>query len=166
MEDEDARRARLERFCRDEYPRLVRLLHMQCGDRATAEDLAQEALSRTWKHWDEVDRLESPPAWVTRVAINLATSWWRRRRTAAKPYPRPPSPGTGAVVESSIDALALLRTLPPRQRAVIVLRFHEDRSVAETAVLLGCAEGTVTALTAHAIERLRSFNVTLGDADA
>ena len=76
--------AELEMFCRDEYPRLVRLLSLYCGDVGTAEDLAQETLARVWRNWRRVGTMASPHLWARRVALNLAASWFRRRRTGAR----------------------------------------------------------------------------------
>jgi RNA polymerase sigma-70 factor (sigma-E family) len=156
MDDEAL--AAAEAFCRREHPRLVRFLELQCRDRSIAEDLAQVALARAWAHWDHVGRLEAPDQWARRVALNLATSWWRRRRVATRAHPRVhvrdnPLPEADEVL---LDAIG---SLTPRERAVVLLRFYEDQSVSDTAVVLGCAEGTVKALTARALERLRGLDL-------
>lgn len=70
----------LEVFCRREYPRLVRLIAVYCGDGGAAEDLAQEALARVWERWERVGGMDRPDLWARRVALNLANSWHRRRR--------------------------------------------------------------------------------------
>jgi RNA polymerase sigma-70 factor (ECF subfamily) len=64
-------------WCR--CPRLVGALALHCGDRGTAEELAQEALARAWQRWTQVQQMQNPSAWIYRVAFNLATSWFRRR---------------------------------------------------------------------------------------
>ncbi|MHB8467474.1 MAG: RNA polymerase sigma factor, partial [Acidimicrobiales bacterium] len=79
-------------FCREEWPRLVGALALYCGDRDTAEELAQEALVRVWRHWPNVREAASPRAWAHRVAINLANSWFRatlaRRRAMSRLDPQ------------------------------------------------------------------------------
>jgi RNA polymerase sigma-70 factor (sigma-E family) len=154
--DTDDGGAALGDFCRTEYPRLVRLLHLYCGDRGTAEDLAQETLARTWASWGRVSRLDAPDLWARRVALNLAASWWRRRRTANRALPRPPHADHTTEVD---ETRRLLADLPARQRQVLLLRYYEDLSVADTAGVMGCREGTVKALTSQALDALRRRGV-------
>jgi RNA polymerase sigma-70 factor (ECF subfamily) len=146
----------IERFCREFSPALVGVLTLHCGDRAVAEDLAQEALARAWERWDEVQHMSNPQGWVYRVAVNLATSRVRRRRIERAAHRRldPPEPRDERVAERVAlrDALA---SLAPRQRAAVVLRYYADLSVADTADALGCAEGTVKALTHQGVSALR-----------
>lgn len=155
MEDEDARVA----FCEREYPRLVGALSLYChADHGLSEELAQEALARVCRDWARVARLRSPGAWAHRVAINLANSWYRRRAAERRARAR-----AGPVAEVHHDpdtaaATALraaLAALPRRQREAVVLRHYVDLPVAEVAVLMGCAEGTVKALTHQGLARLR-----------
>ena len=84
MTDESRETPRLEAFCRAEYPRLVGMLDLYCGDLGVAEELAQEALTRVYRHWKKVSALDKPEAWVRRVAINLANSHFRRRKAERK----------------------------------------------------------------------------------
>ncbi|HEY7874361.1 MAG TPA: sigma factor, partial [Actinomycetota bacterium] len=65
-------------LCEQEYPRLIGALSLYCGDRALAEEFAQEALARLCLHWHKVARMQSPRAWVHRVGINVAHSHFRR----------------------------------------------------------------------------------------
>lgn len=146
-----------ERFCEREYVRLVRFLSVYCGELATAEDLAQETLARVFQHWERVRGLDRPELWARRVALNLANSWHRRRRNR-------PSAGWGSAsgddqterVDSDREFARLVASLSPRQRAVVVLRFYEDLSVADTAELMGVRAGTVRALSSQALDRLRA----------
>lgn len=147
-----------DEFCAALRPRLVGSLALFCGDRALAEELAQEALARAYERWARVSRMTSPEAWTYRTAFNLARSSGRRRaaerramrRLTGQPRPSLPDDATAIAVR---DALA---ALTPRQRAAIVARFYVGFSVAEAAHALGCADGTVRALTAQAVARLRA----------
>ena len=138
-------------------PRLVGSLTLFCGDRALAEELAQEALARAYERWPRVSTMESPAAWTYRVAFNLARSAARRRAAERRASRRLatelqlPLPDAAAAIAVREAVLAL----PPRQRAAIVARYFGQLSVAESAAALGCAEGTVRALTAQAVAALR-----------
>jgi RNA polymerase sigma-70 factor (ECF subfamily) len=146
-----------DRFCRSVSPRLVGALVLQCEDRGTAEELAQDALARAWDRWSRVSTYASPEGWVFRVAFNLASSDRRRRAAARRAHERLGVPDTAAPDSSERAALRdALRALPPRQRAAIVLRHYAGFSVAETAAALGCAEGTVKSLTSQGLDRLRA----------
>lgn len=161
--DDDTRVA-LEAFCRAEHGPLLRVLELSCGDRTAAEDLAQETLARVWLRWETVGRLDRPDLWARRVGLNLAASWWRRRRTAIRAYPSPPvAPPAEPCV--SLNVHQLLGALPARQRTAVVLRFYEDRSIAEVAMILRCREGTVRSLTAQAVATLRALGVEQADDD-
>ena len=148
-------------FCRAEHPRLLSALTLYTGDRDLAAELAQEALARAHRNWAAVSRMDSPGGWAHRVAVNLANSSLRRRRyeraAAARAASRLPSghldaaPSEGGAAEVR-DALA---ALPRRQREALLLRFLLDLSVEQTAERMGCAAGTVRALTAQGVGRLR-----------
>jgi RNA polymerase sigma-70 factor, ECF subfamily len=120
---------------------LVGALSLVCGSRAAAEDAVQEALARAWEQEERGRRIESLEAWVTRVAMNLARSRWRRLRIERRQAQRPMN-----VPEPTGDAIDLRRglaQLSPRQREVTVLRYYLDLDVTEIASLLGVSEGTV-----------------------
>jgi RNA polymerase sigma-70 factor (ECF subfamily) len=147
-------------FVQVEHPRIVGALALYCGDLDLAEELAQEALARACRDWTHVTTLRSPGAWTHRVAINLANSWYRRRAAEQRARARhgPSDDGIGPEADPA-DVLALraaVAGLPRRQRAAIVLRYFTDLSVAETAVALGCAEGTVKSLTWKGVAGLRA----------
>jgi RNA polymerase sigma factor (sigma-70 family) len=146
-------------FCDRIGPRLVGALTLACGDRSVAEELAQDTLVRVWERWPQVRRLDSPEGWAFRTGFNLAGSW-RRRRSAEHRANRRSLPGAapdpiGDLAEAATVRRAVSR-LPERQRAVIVARYYLGYDVAGTAELLGCAEGTVKAATAHALANLRA----------
>ncbi|MFI6290538.1 SigE family RNA polymerase sigma factor [Nonomuraea sp. NPDC050790] len=134
---------------------LLRTAYLLTSDWALAEDLLQEALAKAWFAWP---RVEEPEPYVRRVIVTTYTSWWRRRWRRELPSHDLPETGhpdaTGGVDEHDSLWRAIGR-LPARQRAVIVLRFYEDLSVAETAQALGCEAGTVKSQTAKALAKLR-----------
>ncbi|HEX4492016.1 MAG TPA: sigma-70 family RNA polymerase sigma factor [Acidimicrobiia bacterium] len=144
-------------FCEAHHRALYGALFLYCGSRETAEDLTQETLLRVWRNWASVSTMERPDRWALRVAFNLAKSGFRRLRVArriaelADVDPPPDHDPTDALA-----VRAAVATLPPRQRAAIVLRYFNDFSVADTAAVMGCAEGTVKALTSQAVANLRA----------
>lgn len=155
--------------CRDLYPRLVGALGLFCGDGLTAEDLAQEALVRLWERWSTNRRPDHPMAWCYQVGVNLARSAARRhaveqrilRILKSEPHT---IDGADATTRMLVVRGALLE-LPARQRQAIVARHYLRLSVGETAVAMGCAPGTVTALTHQAVVRLRRSKL-LSDSDS
>jgi RNA polymerase sigma-70 factor (sigma-E family) len=138
------------------------------GNRHDAEDLVQQALLRTAVRW-RVAR-QSPAGYSRTVVLNLVRDRWRaqQRRRAETLYPdltALPSAVDGAAIV--LDRQVLLRAcrlLPLQQRAVLVLRFWEDRSVEETAAVLGCTAGTVKSHTHRALARLRDVLADLAGA--
>jgi RNA polymerase sigma-70 factor (ECF subfamily) len=120
-----------------EYQPVVRSMYAFTGDRAAAEDLAQEAFARLFQAWDRISSYERPDAWVRRVAINLALSARRRRRYLRRPEPVP-GPST-----EPLDVRRAILQLPGMQRAVVVLYYLEDRPISDVAQIVGCAESTV-----------------------
>lgn len=142
-------------------PALSRLAYLLTGNHADAEDLLQSALTKTATRWQRVVRYDNPTAFVRRVMINETTSRWRRWRririhpvTAPPDQPRPDDTAPSAARMVLWDAL---NRLTSRQRTLLVLRFYEDRSVAETAELMGCSVGTVKSQTHNALARLRTI---------
>lgn len=126
--------------------RIVRHAYALTGDLDDAGDIAQEAFARAWQRWSSVSACDSPEAWVRRVATNLAINRWRRARTARLAAARQGS--AGYAPEISTDTVALvagLRTLPPRQRTVLVLHYLADLPVERIAAELGCPTGSVKA---------------------
>jgi RNA polymerase sigma-70 factor (sigma-E family) len=146
---------------------LLRLAYLLTGDRGRAEDLVQSALVRVHRHWRRVERADGHDAYARRTMINLNISWWRRRRVEehlVDQLPEPPAARGHADAHADRDQLVRgLATLPPRMRAVIVLRYYEELSEAECAAALGCSLGTVKSQTSRGLERLRAA---LADASA
>ena len=140
-------------------PALLRTAYLLVGDWASAEDLVQVALTKTYLAWRRLDHIDAVEAYVRRVLVNTASSWWRRRwhreRPAAVLPERAVPDSTGQY--SDRDALLRhLRALPVRQRAVLVLRYYEDMSEAETARVLGVSVGTVKSQSSRGIAALRA----------
>jgi RNA polymerase sigma-70 factor (sigma-E family) len=133
---------------------LLRTAYLLTQDEGLAEDLLQTALTKSWFAWR---RIEGPPeAYVRRVLVTTSASWWRRRWTGERPTETLPESADasddGAGDQDLWDALG---HLPPRQRAVIVLRYLEDRTEVETAELLDCSVGTVKSQASKALAKLR-----------
>lgn len=143
-------------FCGEVRAPLVGALALYCGDRATAEELAQEALVRALQRWETLD---SPRAWTYATAFNLARSMFRRRQAERRARERAAElAGDGRIEPDTASAVAVraaVAKLSPRQRQVVACRFYAQLTVAESAAAMGCAEGTVKALTSQAITALR-----------
>ena len=154
-----AERDEFDAFVRERWPSLLRSAGLLTGDRGAAEDLLQESLARAAQHWSRVD-LARADAYVRRILYTRSIDAWRWRRRQPDPVEvtdRDVAPGGDASVgaDDRLTLRAALARLTPRQRAVLVLRFYEDRTEVETAALLGCSESTVKSQTRHALERLR-----------
>jgi len=143
-------------FVRARYSALLRFAHALTGDAELSADLVQDALVRTGLAWSRVRRRDDPEGYVHRIIATRYVSAWRRLRrerlVAAVPeagYDTPPASGPDETL------WRLLATLPPRQRAVIVLRFYEDLTEVEVARVLDCSVGTVKSNGSRALARLR-----------
>lgn len=139
---------------------LVAAVAVYVGDRGVAEELAQEAMARALVDWSRVRERDRPEAWVYRVAFNLARSRWRRRGAERRAYARHGVAGDASVDHGPVTTTAVVvreavAALPPRYRQVVACRYLADLSVADTAVAMGCAEGTVKSLTHKALAALR-----------
>jgi RNA polymerase sigma-70 factor, ECF subfamily len=133
-------------FARTEWRPLVTFAWTLTGDLAAAEDLAQDALSAAWQRWDRVGGYDKPGAWARRVVANKATT--RRRRAGREHHALGrwlgrQAPATLAVEARDDRFWAAVRRLPGRQAQAVALHYLEDRSVADIAAVLGCAEATV-----------------------
>jgi RNA polymerase sigma-70 factor (sigma-E family) len=156
--DEDSERA-FERFVAAEGTALLRFAYLLVGSRDAAEDLLQSALERCYRHWRRVERTDRPDRYVRRVLANAAVDRWRgRRRRPEAALTEAGELVTADPTETLLDRDELvraLRTLSPRQRVVVVLRYVEDRSEAETAALLDCSAGSVKSHASRGLARLR-----------
>jgi len=133
---------------------------MLCGDRHRAEDLVQSVLVKAYPRWSRIVRMERPEAYLKTVLVNEHLRWWRRRSSREVPVPQHPGtlPGEDpAGAHASRDAAwRLLGALPPKQRAVLVLRYYEDLSDAQIGAVLGCGESTVRSQATRALATLRA----------
>jgi len=129
------------------------------GDTGRAEDLLQTALTKAWRNWRAVQRAHSPEAYVRRVIFTTYVSSWRRRWRAELPSDTVPDVAGVHDVATDVatrDAVTrALAGLSRQSRAIVILRYVEDRPVAEVADLLGCSPGTVKTLASRAMAALR-----------
>jgi RNA polymerase sigma-70 factor (sigma-E family) len=144
-------------FATSRWPGLVRLAFGLTGDRWLAEDIAQTALARAYVAWPRVSRADDPDAYLRRILVNASNRRFRRRRVAEQPGDPPERAveGPADVVGERAALLAALHQLPPRQRAVIVLRYWQDLTDAQIAATLGCSPGTVRSQLSRALAKLR-----------
>ena len=149
--------AEFSEFFASQYAELCWVGLLLTGSRAEAEELAQEALVRTWWRWQLVRRPEDPGRYARRVLINRRRSLLRRAAVEARSLAqtRPEELVVPAGDERALVLWQAVQTLPARQRAVLVLRFREDLPEVEVARLLGLPLGTVKSLGHRALARLR-----------
>jgi RNA polymerase sigma-70 factor (sigma-E family) len=147
-------------FVRAHSSRLQRTAWLLTGDWALAEDLVQTALAATWLHWHTLTRPDAPQLYVRRVMITTFLRWQRRRWRAeitSDLADERPALAADAYTRSDLrqSLQRALAALPPRQRAVLTLRYFVDLSEADTADALRCSVGAVKSHTAKAIANLR-----------
>ncbi len=137
---------------------LLRSAWLLTGNWASAEDLVQTALLQSWRHWDAI-KSETPEFYVRRVMMNTFLNGQRRRWNRERPVSQlPDRPGSDDVSAAELRHViwSALSGLPARQRAVIVLRYFNDLSEAQTAQVLECSVGTVKSQASRALAKLRS----------
>jgi RNA polymerase sigma-70 factor (ECF subfamily) len=132
-------------FLATDYRRVVGALTLAAGSRAAAEDAVAEALARAWERSERGERIDSLPAWVTAVGLNLLRSGWRRRRAERRAVDRVQPAATAADADDLVDVRRALASLPRRQREATILRYYLDYDVAAVAAALGISEGTAKA---------------------
>lgn len=155
-----AARADFEAFVSERSTALLRTAYLLTGDRGHAEDLLQTALIKTYRHWDRLTNREDPSAFVRRVLVTTHAGWRRRMRISEFVSETPLLRGAeqpGIDVGERQAMAAALAQLPPRMRAVLVLRYWEDLSEAGTAEVLGCSVNTVKTHTTRGLARLREL---------
>ena len=150
---------------------LRRTGYLLCQDWHRADDLAQAAFLRLYLHWERARKVDHLDAYVRTILINIflneqRSPWWKRITLTQGRARDEDSPASGAfgeaeapaahpAAEDSLDLLAALAKLPPRQRAALVLRYYCDLSITDTADLLGCTTGTVKSQTSRGLDTLR-----------
>lgn len=135
---------------------LFRLAYVLTGNRADAEDVVQDALSRALPRWERIRTVEDPDAYVRRILVNAHTSWWRRFRRRESPVAEV---RLGAAPDPEVEEQdrvwrACLR-LPVDQRVAVVLRYYEQCDYEEIAALTGVREGTVRSRVSRGLAVLR-----------
>ena len=151
QDDED----RFAEFVRSHSASLFRTAFLMTGDYQRAEDLLQTTLVRLYQRWPRVAEMERPGGYARKVLVSQASSWWRKRSSSESPVVLLDQPARGDRMEELDEQQRVWQavlTLPPRQRAVTVLRYYEDLSEAEIADTLSIAPGTVKSH-AHAAAR-------------
>lgn len=146
--------AAFEAFVRRRGAALSRTSALLVGDAQLGEDLTQEVLARLARRWGAVRAVDNVDAYVQRALVNTAISWRRRRSWHETPTDRLPDRAEDPVTYDD-SVLRALRSLPPRQRAVVVARHYLDRTEQQTAELLGCSVGTVKSQHSKAVAKLR-----------
>jgi RNA polymerase sigma-70 factor (sigma-E family) len=145
-----------EEFVAARMSALLRTAYLLTGNHHDAEDLVQTALVKTVPHWKRISG--NPEAYVRRILVHENISRWRRRKW--REVSPDQAPEAAAPAEPTAERLALqdaLGKLAPRQRAVIVLRYFDDLTEAETARLMGTSVGTVKSQSRDALARLRTL---------
>ena len=151
--------AELREFVSARGAALSRAAYLLTGDHQAAEDLVQETyvvMVRRWKRIDKVD----PEAYVRRILYSRFVDGWRRRRLVELPWSTGADSSGGDEESAAADRLTLahaLQRLTPRQRAVLVLRFYEDLTEVQAAVVLDVSTSTVKSQTRVALQRLRDL---------
>ncbi len=163
--DRDGADVSFEEFFRTRRDALRRTAYLLCGDWHRADDHVQAAFVALHRHWRRIRDKAALDAWIRRTlvrsVIDESRRPWRRERSTAEPDDRRAVPGDADAVATRHVLVGGLRSVPPRQRAVLVLRFLEGLDVPATAAALGCSQGTVKSQTAAGLAALRTA---LGDA--
>jgi RNA polymerase sigma-70 factor (sigma-E family) len=152
-------------FVRHRATTLYRYGYVLTGNHHDADDLVQEALIRLRTHWSRVVRRDDPVGYVRTTMTRLHVSAWRRHRrellTSAVPEEAAVDPGLDRVESTGIGAQvwAALAELPPRQRAVLVLRFYERLTDEEIAGTLGVSRGTIRSQASRGLDKLRASGI-------
>ncbi len=149
-----------QEFVAARWPHLVRTAYLLTGDIHHAEDLTQTALAKAYRSWRKVSRSARPEAYVRKMLVTCNSDRFRKRRVGEHLTAIPPDVAgpydAAAQIDQRGSLLAALAQLPPKQRAVVVLRYWEDLSESEVAETLGCSPGTVKSQAAKGLAKLRA----------
>ncbi len=132
---------------------LLRTAYLLTHDHALAEDLLQTSLTKAWFAWRRIEG--DPEPYVRKILVNTYASWWRRKWNGEHPTDDLPERAASVPGAEPTDLWQAMARLPRRQRAVVVLRYFEDLTEAQTADLLGCSVGTVKSQCSKALAKLR-----------
>jgi RNA polymerase sigma-70 factor (sigma-E family) len=155
-----------EAFVHRSYAGLVRTAYLLTGDRGYAEDLVQQCLLTTHGSWDRLEASDKAMAYTRTSMVRLALKWRTRRWRGEVPTARLPEPAESdhaPDVDQAVLVRRALATLPPAQRAVLVLRYFDDRPEAEIAAMLRCSAGTVKSRAKRALAALRTQGLLLAN---
>lgn len=147
-----------EEYVASRGPALVRLARLLTADHHRAEDLAQDVLARAYVHWRRIQRTDRPDVYVRRMLVNANISRWRRASREVSVAWVDDRPAVYDLDDRSADRdelWQLISVLPPRQRAVVVLRYYEDLDDATIAEILDCSAVTVRTHAMRALATLR-----------
>ncbi|GLY05566.1 SigE family RNA polymerase sigma factor [Actinoplanes sp. NBRC 101535] len=153
---DDAFHAYFERH----HASLSRLAYLMTGESDVADDLAADALTEIWRHWDRVTAADDPAAYGHGVVMNLARNWVRRRSRERLLTLEAFRRGRDTDVPAVLDVRGALRRLPERRRACVVLRYAFDMPEREVAGILGISVGAVKSATSRGAKQLADI---LGD---
>lgn len=151
--------AEFREFMLGRWPSLVRFAYGLTGDRGHAEDLAQTALAKAYASWPRVSRADDPDAYVRRILVNANNSRFRKRRVDERSgthLPDAPVADPAHDVAERSALLAALMELPPKQRAVVLLRYWDGLTETQVAAVLGCSVGNVKSQASRALAKLRT----------
>jgi RNA polymerase sigma-70 factor (sigma-E family) len=132
---------------------LLRTAYLLTHDHALAEDLLQSSLAKAWFSWKRIHG--EPEPYVRKIVVNTYATWWRRRWNGEQPTEELPEAAAPEASTEPTDLWSAMERLPRRMRAVVVLRYFEDLTEAQTADVLGCSVGTVKSQTSKALAKLR-----------
>ncbi|MFD7910653.1 MULTISPECIES: SigE family RNA polymerase sigma factor [unclassified Streptomyces] len=145
-----------EAFARAGQRRLYRTAYLLCGNADGARDLTQTTLAKLFQHWRRVSTADHPDAYARTVLTRTFLAERRRRLRDLLAHRRVDPPPRPEHADLRVTLLAALAELPPRARAMVVLRYWEDLSVETVAELLRCSEGTVKSQCSRALTKLRA----------
>jgi RNA polymerase sigma-70 factor (sigma-E family) len=139
---------------------LLRTAYLLTGDRQLAEDLVQTALGKAYPLWGGIREPRAAESYVRTAMVRILIGWrkrhaWSRERVASEPPETAVLPA-GDEIDARVRLWPLVVTLPPRQRAVVVLRYYEDLTEPQTAAILGCSTGAVKSHNSRALQTLRA----------
>lgn len=149
-------------FFERHHVELSSLAYLLCGDASVADDLAADALTEVWRHWDRVAAANEPAAYARGIVANLTKNWIRRQVRARRGLHLLGLAGgdrraAGPDVPAVLDVRTALRRLPYRRRACVVLRYAFDLPEQEVAEILGISVGTVKSQTSRGARQLAEF---------
>lgn len=147
---------RFDALYRESFPAVVQSVRWIVGDAEVAREIAQDAFVAMLVHWRKVSRYDNPGAWARRVAIRDAVRVARRSGTRPAFVPSE----TAVEPDAAIDVWTAVATLPPAQRAAVVLHYLHDLPVADVAKTLGCSESTAKT---HLSRARQTLAVRLGE---